>query len=93
MNIRTSRRSGRSIQKWNLPVIFIDTLAKDQVWFQLCIVPGIKFGEVYVPSSDSTIFSAVAFAELQAKTKDCTYGYVVVRDMNSRYGNKVNKSS
>lgn len=70
-------------------VTVIDTSAQEQIWFQLQSVPSIIFGGTYIPPSDSPYFSYESSSEIQAKTQDTSFGYVVVGDMNTRCGDKV----
>ena len=69
----------------------MDTTAQEQIWFQLQSVPGVTFGGAYIPPSDSPFFSDVSISEIQARTQDKSSGYIVVGDMNTRCGDKVNE--
>ena len=90
---QNSQRGGVAIlfkQEIYQEVTAIDTTAQEQIWFQLRTVPGMKFGGVYIPPSDSPFFSSTSFAEIQARTQDSAYGYIVAGDMNTRCGDLVN---
>ena len=67
----------------------IDTSIYDQIWFQLRNMPGVTFGACYIPPSDSQYFSNEAFAAIQERFVDNSDQFVIIGDMNTRFGRGV----
>lgn len=68
------------------PFVMELDLRKDQVWFKLEFTPGLIFGGIYIPPSDSPYFSNQSFADIQEK---CYEGndILLLGDLNARLGN------
>ena len=64
----------------------IDDSVNEQLWFSLHSVPGIRFCGAYITPSSSTYFTETEIANLQAKSYDKSSRYVIVGDLNSRFG-------
>ena len=69
----------------------VDLSKPDQVWLRIRCVPGILFGFVYIPPSDSSYFSETSFSDIQEKlkTEKPADGCVIVGDVNARLGKKL----
>ena len=72
-------------------VLSVDVSIGDQVWVQFKNLRGILFGFCYIPPSDSPYFSQSSFATIQDKLcfSHMAYGYVLIGDMNCRFGKSV----
>ena len=53
------------------------------------MVPGVRFCGAYITPSSSPYFSEAEIAQLQARSTDENTNYVIVGDLNSRFGSKV----
>ena len=68
----------------------VDISRPDQVWLQLKCQPGVLFGFLYIPPHDSPYFSESSFSYIQEKIKESSVSfYVIIGDLNARFGNKV----
>lgn len=69
----------------------VDLSAGDQIWLQLCMIEQVLFGFCYVPPCDSQYYSHDAFASIQEKitSNHMGNGYVIMGDMNARFGRAV----
>ena len=69
----------------------IDLSIGDQIWLQLSIFEHVMFVFCYVPPCDSQYYSHDAFASIQEKmtSNHMKNGYVVMGDMNARFGKGV----
>ena len=72
-------------------VCAIDKSVPEQVWFRLHSIPSIQFCGAYVAPSDSTYFNTTSLPEIQARTMDKKYQYIIIGDVNARCGNKVHE--
>ncbi len=79
------------VKNWLSEAVFdVDTSIGDQVWMQLRNIPGVLFGFCYIPPSDSQYYSLSAFSYMEEKLSEFRHnGYVVVGDMNARFGKNV----
>ena len=68
---------------------YVDKSVNDQIWFSLSSVPHIRFCGAYITPSTSTYFNEDEMANLQANTINSDDMYVIVGDLNSRIGTKV----
>ena len=67
----------------------IDTdLRNYQVWFKLDFMPGITFGAVYIPPTDSPFFSVQSYADVQEKATE-PGETVIIGDLIARIGSLV----
>lgn len=69
----------------------VDTSTGDQVWLQLKNFPSTLFGFCYIPPSDSPYYSHAAVSCIQEKILHnyrCNR-YVIMGDMNARFGRSV----
>ena len=71
-------------------IYYVDDSVNDQLWFSLSSIPGVRFCGAYITPSSSTYFSEADIANLQAKTIEDDTQFVIVGDLNSRLGAKVN---
>ena len=71
----------------------VDLSKPDQVWLRIRCVPGILFGFVYIPPSDSSYFSETSFSDIQEKlkTEKPADGCVIVGDVYEHYRQKVER--
>ncbi len=69
----------------------MDVSDGDQVWLQFGNMPRVLLYFCYIPPSDSPYFSNTSFAALQDKLHSCHAedGYLIVRDLNARFGTTV----
>ena len=69
----------------------MDTSIGDQIWFQLRNIPGVLFGFCYIPPCDSPFYSHDLFAAIQEKlgSRFMQNGYIIIGDMNARFGRSV----
>lgn len=71
-------------------VLNVDVSIGDQVWIQFGSAEGILFGFCYIPPSDSPYYSQSSFASIQEKIyTNHVSGYVLMGDMNCRFGKTV----
>ncbi len=72
-------------------VLSVDTSTADQVWLRLAGMRNVLFGFVYVPPFDSPYFSPALFGAVQEriKTAEMTTKFVILGDMNTRFGEYV----
>ena len=75
----------RSLQR---EIISADTSIEGQVWVRLSCAPGIMFGFLYIPPSDSPYFSPALISGIQEKIKTTSFNtdFVILGDMNARFG-------
>lgn len=68
----------------------VDTSVSDQVWLRFRNIYGILFGFYYIPPSVSLYYSHDSYAAVQEKLKSeyIRNGYIIIGDMNARFGNK-----
>lgn len=91
---QSSNRGGTVVLVRNCiaPFVYeVDTSVNDQVWLQFRNMYGVLFGFIYVPPSDSQYYSHESFAAIQGKIKAkymCN-GYIMMGDMNARFGKRV----
>ena len=64
-----------------------DFSAIDQVWMKFRCFPNIMFGFCYIPPQDSEYFTHQSFAAIQEKISDGDCQYVIMGDLNCRFGN------
>ena len=64
---------------------------RDEVWLQFRNIVGVLFGFCYIPPSDSQYYSYDSFAAIQGrlKSKYMCNGYVIIGDINTRFGKSV----
>ena len=89
-----SKRGGLAVlvKAYLYPDVYnIDDSVNEQLWFSLHSVPGIRFCGAYITPSSSTYFTETEIANLQAKSSDKSSRYVIVGDLNSRFGTKINE--
>lgn len=69
----------------------IDVSIGDQIWLQLSNVEDVLFGFCYIPPCDSPYYSHEAFVAIHEKVKSnyMNNGYVIMGDMNTRFGRAV----
>ncbi len=69
----------------------IDTSIGDQIWLQLRNCKGVLFGFCYIPPCDSQYYSHDAFSAIHNKIRfnHMNKGYIVMGDMNERFGKAV----
>ena len=69
----------------------VDLSVGDQIWLQLSMFEQVLFGFCYVPPCDSQYYSHDAFASIQEKitSNHMENGYVIMGDMNARFGKAV----
>ncbi len=72
-------------------VLSVDTSTADQMWLRLAGMRDVLFGFVYVPPFDSPYFSPALFGAVQEriKTAEMTTKFVILGDMNTRFGEYV----
>ena len=72
----------------------VDISKPDQVWLQLKCTPGILFGFLYIVPHDSPYFSESSFSYIQEKMNESSVSnYMIVGDLNTRFGRKVTELS
>ena len=68
-------------------IINIDLTSNDQIWFRIRNLPGIYFGGVYLPPTDSSYFDASAIASIQSRCfANPDMLFVCLGDINARFG-------
>ena len=69
----------------------VDTSVGDQLWLQISIFEHVMFGFCYIPPCDSPYYTHDAFAAIQEKiqSNNMSNGYVIMGDMNARFGKAV----
>lgn len=69
----------------------VDLSVGDQIWLQLSMFEQVLFGFCYVPPCDSQYYSHDAFASIQEEitSNHMGNGYVIMGDMNARFGKAV----
>ncbi len=69
----------------------VDVSVGDQVLLQLKNLQGVLMGSCYIPPCDSPYYSHASFAAIQEKLllSDMSNGYLVIGDMNCRFGGSV----
>ena len=62
-------------------------LCNDQIWFRIRTLPGIYFGGVYLPPTDSSYFDASAIASIRSRSfANPDMLFVCFGDINARFG-------
>ena len=70
----------------------IDSSVDDQIWFSLSCIPNVVIGACYIPPRNSPYFGDSYFANLHGKIlADPHKKYIILGDLNSRCGYKVNE--
>ena len=78
------------VKSYLFPDVYnVDKSINDQLWFSLTSIPGVRFCGAYITPSSSPYFSEAEIAQLQARSTDENTNYVIVGDLNSRFGSKV----
>ena len=69
----------------------IDLSIGDQVWLKFKNLQGVLMGFCYIPPCDSPYYSHASFAAIQEKiiSSNMTNGFIVIGDMNCRFGGLV----
>ena len=60
---------------------------KDQLWFSVSTVIGIRFGAVYIAPKDSMYFTQDSFATISDQCHSSRDGIIILGDMNARIPN------
>ena len=71
-------------------VCHIDNSYNDQLWFSFSSIPGVRFCGAYITPTSSPYFCESDIANIQAKTVDRKMRYVIMGDLNARFGCNVN---
>lgn len=72
-------------------VLYVDSGTEDQVWLRMGCMPNVMLGFVYVPPCDSPYFSPANISAIQERVKTADRGmkFVILGDLNSRFGESV----
>ncbi len=94
MVTQSSNRGGTVVLLRNCIVPFVyevDSSVSNQVRLQFRNISGVLFGFIYIPPSNSQYYSYESFAAIQEKIKPkyMSNGYIIIGDMNARFGKKV----
>ncbi len=79
------------VKNWLSEAVFdVNMSIGDQVWMQIRDIPGVLFGFCYIPPSDSQYYSLSTFSYIEEKLSEFKLnGYVILSDMNARFGKNV----
>ena len=93
INNSKSRRGGVAVlvkRKVYQFVTAIDIQDEDMIWYELTVIPGVKFGAIYNEPTDSTFFRPQTLASISAHV-DSDKLCVICGDFNARLGNAVRR--
>ena len=88
VNSASSHRGGTVVMVKNSVARYVTNVdyCNDQVWLEIKCIPNVLFGFCSIPPQDSEYFTHQSFATIQEKVTGNNCNYVVMGDLNSRFG-------